>query len=119
MQNPLNERHAAHTLRKIIPAADYNRVQLALQRISNPLILDLQGMRCLDIFINKQYWLVTDRCMEDRWVMAWTDFQCSDRSAIHTPINCELRLYHVHAGLVMGEVLETLGITLCQQLKST
>jgi len=118
MQNPLDEHQASHTLHKIIPAEDYNRVRLALRRISNPLRIELQSMRCLDITLNNQYWLVIDRCMDDRRIMAWTDFQFTDRSAIHAPVSCMLRLYHIHAGLVMGEVLETLGSTLGEKLKS-
>ena len=112
MPNPLDDQQASHTLHKIIPAEDYNRVRLALLRISNPMRIELQGMRCLDIILNDQYWLCIDPCVNDRPIMAWTDFQSTDRSAIHTPVSCMLRLYHMHAGLVMGEVLEALGRTL-------
>jgi len=118
MPNPLDDYQASHTLQKIVPAEDYNRVRLALRRISNPLRIELQGMRCLDIILSDQYWLCIDPCMDDHRIMAWTDFQSSNRSAIHEPVGCMLRLYHVHAGLVMGEVLEALGSTLCQKLES-
>jgi len=118
MQNPLDEHQASHTLKKVIPAEDYNRIRLAFHRIGNPLHIELHGMRCLDIILNNQYWLVMDRCMDDQWIMAWTDFQPTNRSAIHTPVNCMLRLYHMHAGLIMGDVIETLGSTLDQKLAS-
>ncbi len=75
-------------------------------------------MKCLEIILNDQYWLCLDSCTGGHPIMAWTDFQSTDRSAIHTPVSCMLRLYHVHAGLVMGEVLEALGRTLCQKLES-
>ncbi len=105
-------------MRKIIPAADYNRVRLALRRITNPLQMELTPMKCLDVVLNDQYWLCFDRCMDDRPVLAWTAFEIFGRSALNAPVACELRLYHVHAGLVMGEVLESLGQILQQQLDS-
>jgi hypothetical protein len=75
-------------------------------------------MKCLEIILTDQYWLCIDNCLGDRPIMAWTDFQLSDRSALHTPVSCMLRLYHVHAGLVMGEVLEVLGHVLSDKLES-
>lgn len=118
MFNPLDDHQASHTMRKIIPAADYNRVRLAFRRISNPLQIELTSMKCLEIILNNQYWLCFDCCMGDRPVLAWTAFEVSGRSALNAPVACELRLYHVHAGLVMGEVLESLGSILQQQLDS-
>ncbi len=118
MPNPLDDHQATHTLRKVIEAEDYNRVRLALRRVGNPLHFELTSMKCLDMILTDQYWLCIDTCMEDRPIMAWTDFKPTDRSAIHTPVSCMLRLYHVHAGLVMGEVLEALGRALSHQLES-
>ena len=118
MPNPLDDHQASHTLHKVITAEDYNRVRLALRRISNPLQFELTSMKCLEIILTDQYWLCIDNCADDRPIMAWTDFQLSDRSALHTPVSCRLRLYHVHAGLVMGEVLEVLGHILSDKLKS-
>ncbi len=118
MPNPLDDHQASHTLRKVIEAEDYNRVRLALRRIGNPLHFKLTSMKCLDIILTDQYWLCIDTCMGDQPILAWTDFKPTDRSAIHTPVSCMLRLYHAHAGLVMGEVLEALGHTLSYQLES-
>ncbi len=118
MPNPLDDHKASHTLHKVIEAEDYNRVRLALRRIGNPLQFELTAMKCLDIILTDQYWLCIDTCVGDRPIMAWTDFQPTDRSAIHTPVSCMLRLYHTHAGLVMGEVLEALGQMLSHQLES-
>lgn len=118
MQNPLDEHQASHTLHKVIEAEDFNRVRLALRRISNPLHFELTSMKCLDIILTDQYWLAFDTCMGGRPVLAWTDFQSTDRSAIHEPVGSTLRLYHMHAGLVMGEVLEAIGTELRHRLES-
>lgn len=116
MPNPLDEHQASHTLHKVVAAEDYNRVRLALSRISNPLQLELTSMKCLEIILTDQYWLCIDSCMGDRPILAWTAFDVSDRSAINASVQCELRLYHAHGGLVMGEVIENLGQALQQQL---
>jgi hypothetical protein len=114
----LNDLQPLHTLKRVIQADDYNRVRLALRRIGNPLRFELQNLRCLDIILNDQHWVCVDPCMRDRPVMAWTDFQAARRSAIHTPVECMLRMYHVHAGLVMGEVLDGVGRTLHRELEA-
>ncbi len=117
MPNLLDEFRASHTLHKVILAEDYNRVRLALRRIGNPLQIELTSMKCLDVILTNQYWLCVDTCMDDGPIMAWTDFEPTEHSAIHTPVNCMLRLYHMHAGLVMGEVLEAIGSTLHHKLE--
>lgn len=116
MPNLLDEIRASHTLHKVIPAENYNRVRLALSRLSNPLELELTSMKCLEILLTDQYWLCTDSCTGDRPILAWTAFESSGRSALDAPVECELRLYHTHAGLVMGEVLENLEKELQQRL---
>jgi hypothetical protein len=118
MANPLDNHQTLHTLRKVIAAQDYNRVRLALSRISNPLQLELSNMKCLDIILNDHYWLCIDSCMGDRPIVAWTEFEDSDRSALNAPVPCELRVYHVHGALVMGEIIENLGQALQQRLDS-
>jgi hypothetical protein len=107
---------AAHTLQKVIDPADYNRIRLALRRIGTPLRLTLENMRCLDVILDDKSWLCIDSCMDDRPILAWTSFQVSQRSALNEPVICELRLYHVHSGLVMGEVMENIGLELQQRL---
>ncbi|MGC1952644.1 MAG: hypothetical protein WA970_08755 [Gammaproteobacteria bacterium] len=107
---------ALHTLRKFIPAKDYNRVRLALRRIGNPACFPLGKMRCLEMILSDRFWLCIDSCKEDRPVLAWTAFETSHRSALHEPVACDLRLFHVHAGLVMGEILENIGVELQRRL---
>lgn len=118
MQNPLDEHDTLHTMHKVMPAEHYNRVRLALKRLSNPLMVELTPMRQLKIILLDQYWLCFDFCMNDMPVLAWTEFKTSGRSALNEPVECELRLYHCHAGMVMGEVLETLSHSLETMLHS-
>ena len=118
MPNPLDEHDTLHTMRKVIPAEHYNRVRLALKRLSNPLLVELSPMRQLKIILLDQYWLCFDFCMNDMPVLAWTEFETLGRSALNEPVECELRLYHCHAGMIMGEVLQTLDHSLETMLDS-
>jgi len=116
MPNLLDEFKASHALHKVIAAEDYNRVRLALRRLKHPLQLDLTSMKCLEMTLTDKYWLCTDSCVGDQPIMAWTAFESADRSDLNAPVTCELRLYHTHAGMVMGEVLENMGKELRKRL---
>ena len=117
MSHPLDDIKTSHSLHKVIPAEDYNRVRLALSRLGPRLELELPSMRCLKMLITDQFWLCTDSCVGDQPIMAWTAFESSGRSALNAPVVCELRLYHAHAGKVMGEVLENIGKELQKRLE--
>ena len=116
MPNFLDEFKTSHTLRKTIEAEDYNRVRLALSRLNTPLELDLTSMRCLEMLITDKFWLCTNSCVGNQPIMAWTAFETLGRSALDAPVACELRLYHYHAGMVMGKVLENMEKELKQKL---
>jgi len=119
MPNFLDNFKTSHTLHKVIPAADFNRVRLALLRISNPLEITLTSMNCLEVTFTDEYWLCFDACMNNQPILAWTAFDKSGHNnALNSTVACELRMYHAHAGLVMGEVLENIGKELDDQMGS-
>ncbi len=41
-------------------------------------------------------------------LLTWMNFQVEGRSVLHEPVICTLHLYHYHAGLIMGKVLDAL-----------
>ena len=102
---------------KTIEAACYNHVRLALCRLGNPLRIDLPEHRGLHIILGDHLWLCVDSTRDDQPIMAWLDFDTRKHNqALHEPVPCQLRLYHVHAGLVMGSTLDALYQSLLQQL---
>ena len=104
-------------MQKTIEAACYNHVRLALRRLGNPLRIDLPDHRGLHIILGDHLWLCVDRTRDDQPIMAWLDFDTRKRNqALHEPVPCQLRLYHVHAGLVMGSTLDALYQSLLKQL---
>ena len=105
-----------HRQLRVIRGQDYNRVRLAPGRLGNPLQVPLQGVRCLEIVLDERFWTCIDTCINGRPILAWTAFETGTRSGIHEPVTYELRSYHAHGGLVMGEILETLGHVLQRRL---
>lgn len=101
-------RHALRTFPKIIEAQDFNRVRLALARVAKPLRLSLPNHRGLEVILDDDCWLVVDSLKADEPVLARTAFK-RPHAALHEPVVCELRLYHMHAGLIMGTALEALA----------
>lgn len=102
---------------KTVEARYYNRVRLALRRLGDPLEVELDGeLRQTDMLLTDHEWLCVDRTRGDLPLLAWTDFAIKDRDALHAPVRCTLRLYHSHAGLLMGRALPILDRVLQQRL---
>jgi len=96
------------SLPKTIEAACYNRVRLSLARHGRPLRVALSGHRGLEVILDDRFWLCVDSLQNDQPVLAWHEFETAGRNALHAPVHCQLCLYHVCAGLVMGSVLDDL-----------
>jgi len=102
---------------KTIEAVCYNRVRLSLGRLGKPLRVDLPDHRGLEVILNDHHWLCVDSIKEDQPIMAWLDFDTRNLNrALHEPVPCQLRLYHIHAGLVMGSALDALDQSLAEKL---
>ncbi len=105
---------------KIIEAACYNQVRLALLRLGSPLRVPLPEHRGLEIILENHHWLCVDSAFDDQPIMAWLDFDTRRHNqALHEPVPCELRLYHTHAGLVMGSALDAMEQSLSLRLAGT
>lgn len=99
---------ALRVMKKVIPAGDYNRVRIGLSGKKLPWRLNTPKIRCLQFVLNDSAWVCVDECQDDLPILAWTDFDVAQRESLGAPVSCKLRLYHMHAGLVMGSALETL-----------
>jgi len=106
-------------LAKTIDASYYNRGRLALIRIGDPLRVALPGLLGLEAILSDEMWLVVDSLRTDNPVLAWCDFATAGRESLHEPVRCNLKLYHSHAGLIMGTALEALQTALNERLGPT
>ncbi len=102
---------------KTIPATVYNHVRLALLRIGTPSQFELTTHRGLIMILNRQLWRCVDSTSGGRTIMIWQSFKADMRRALHEPVGCELSIYHMHAGLVMGSVLDELSDIVADRLQ--
>jgi hypothetical protein len=100
---------ALRVMRKRIAAEDYNRIRLGLLRERLPLRVRINRFRCLLCILDESEWWCVDECHDDLPVLAWRNFDTRERASLNAPVECDLHLYHVQAGLLMGSVLEALA----------
>ena len=81
-------------------------MRLGILRLNNPLHIELEGIRGMRCILDDNAWIFLDSYIGDLPLLAWTKFQ--PRDTITTSIACELRLYHMHAGLLISKSLDAL-----------
>jgi hypothetical protein len=99
-----------------IGAHRYNRVQIALKRLGEPLRWQIPKLKHLDLIIEREAWIVVDRVLNDVPVVAWTDFQAEHRENLHEPVKCRVRYYHAHAGMILERTLKSMETLLGDEL---
>lgn len=100
-----------------IRADQFNRVRLALLRLGSPIRFKLPGMRTLEMILDETAWICIDARLNEIPVFAWTGFKTEHRDALHTPIECQLYTYHVHASNIIPTVHELIQNELDQRLQ--
>jgi hypothetical protein len=117
MNQYLENKPALRVLPKTIEASCYNHVRFALCRLGKPLRIELPDHRGLEIILDNDCWLCVDSSHDDQIIMAWSDFDTRKHNqALHEAVPCQLRLYHMCAGLVMGSALDALDEMLILEL---
>ncbi len=116
MKSRIEDVPKLRTISTEIEGGRYNQVRLGLLRLGSPIRMALPGLRGMDVIVDAKAWVCVDRTLYDLPVLAWTDFEHRQRSAIHEPVRCLLHYYHVHADLITETVLSTLLSVLAEQL---
>lgn len=99
-----------------VTAPNYNLVQIAFKRLGVPIEIPLTGLRRLELILERDAWIVIDHDMNDIPILAWTDFQIDGRSALHEPVFCHLKTYHMHAKIILDRVTEFMEQELAMRL---
>ena len=100
----------------MINAVHYNTVQTAFKRLGEEIRLAIPKLKTLDLILQRDAWVVVDRALNDVPIAAWTNFDTERRDALHTPIHCQLRLYHANGGIITKRVLEAMELLLGERL---
>lgn len=95
------------TLPRALPASCFNTVRLAQLRKGEPLRLQVPGLRLLECILEREAWVCVDSRLDHLPLIAWTGFRVAGR-ALHEDVCREQRLYHIHAGLLMGPALDAI-----------
>lgn len=99
-----------------IDAHYFNQAQTALKRIGKQIRFKIPTLNHLDLIVQEDAWIVVDRVLDDVPVVAWTDFQTEGRDSLHQPINCEIRLYHFAARMILKTTLDAMEEILGQSV---
>jgi len=108
---PVFERRTAE-----LDAHYYNDVQVALNRLGETIRFPIPKLKHLDLILEKEAWIIVDRAFNDVPVAAWSDFQVQHRNSLHEPIECQIRLFHANANLILEQTLEVMMDLLREQL---
>jgi hypothetical protein len=99
-----------------VDANYFNQVQTALKRIGTQIRFRIPKLNHLDLIVQEDAWIVVDRVLNDMPVVAWTDFEAEGRDNLHEPVDCEIRLFHFAARMVLNRTLNAMQTTLGEAL---
>lgn len=102
-----------------IKAADYNRVRIALKRFGSPLSLDLRRLPGKKMRLSNEVWTCVDPTQHNLPLISWSHFLANRRTALTAPVQCEIRIYQPHAGLLSQVVFNELGLILEDRLSQS
>lgn len=99
-----------------VKAIHYNHVQTGLHRLHEKLRYRIPKLKHLDLVLQKDAWIVVDKVLNDMPIVAWTDFKVDHRQSLHEPIECEIRLFHYAADMIIDRTLEAMELLLGEEL---
>jgi len=114
----LNEIPVYSSTQTTIEAEIFNTIRIATQRLALPIRLTLPRFQYIDIIIDHDSWACVDRSLNDLPVIAWTEFEITNRSALHLPITCKISNYHFQSRQVVDGALTFTKIALERKLSA-
>jgi len=82
-------------------AALYNTIRLGILRIANPLEITLDKQPNIKCYLRNNKWIFVDTILHEFPLVVWRDFETRGRG-IHEPVLCNVYVYHMMAGRLMG-----------------
>lgn len=113
----IDDRMPYQIIKTTLSAKDFNAVRLGILRLGSPLTFNLNQIKGLRSILDDHAWVFVDRYVDDMPLLAWTNFE--SRSALNTTIECELRLYHFKADLLVDRALELVHEAIDERLQMT
>ncbi len=104
---------------EMLDASIYNLWRRARLHITMPLRIEMPELKQMALILEEDSWVVVDQCQYDLPVLAWVEFQDSERSSLHTPVSCTLNYYHYLASQIREKVLLLMSKDLEARLHNT
>ncbi len=104
MKSSLPNLTAYRSDRVTMAAQRFNRVLLVLRRFGS-LQQELLGTGGVELHFTRASWLCWDLNLNDRPLLAWTDFE-PVRHSVAAPVTCRRILYSAYAGILAERILE-------------
>jgi len=101
-----------------IEAEIFNTIRIATLRLALPIRLTLPRFQYIDVIIDHDSWACVDRSLNDLPVIAWTEFDITNRSALHLPVSCKISNYHFQSSQVVEGALSFIKMALERQLSA-
>lgn len=92
-----------------VDAHYYNIAQTALKKTKDPIRFKIPLLNHLDMLVQEDAWIVVDRVLNFMPVACWTNFNTEERSGLHEPVSCEVRIYHFGARIVQQIALDAMA----------
>ena len=99
-----------------VEADYYNEVQTALKKLGPQIRFKISKLKHLDLILQRDAWIVVDRALSDFPILAWADFQTEGRESLLDPVQCEVRIFHFAASMILRRTLEAMDLMLGEQL---
>jgi hypothetical protein len=99
-----------------IEAKIFNLWRRARQTVPPPLQITLPGLKTMRFILADSYWVVADSANYYVPVVAWLNFDTSQRTDIHSPIACNINYYHFAASAVRAKSLALVTTALEEML---
>ncbi len=105
MTTRINDMPVYESRTETLDASIYNLWRRARLHIEMPLRIEMHELKQMALILEDDSWVVVDQCQYDLPVLAWVEFQDSERSTLHTPVTCTLNYYHYLASHIREKVL--------------
>ncbi len=109
MATRINDMPVYESRTETLDASIYNLWRRARLHVEMPLRIEMPELKQMALILEDDSWVVVDQCQYDLPVLAWIEFQDSERSTLHTPVTCTLNYYHYLASHIREKVLRLMS----------
>jgi len=101
-----------------VDAGLYNLWRRARLHLPLPIRIPLPEQAGVAMIVEEREWVCVNVRQNDLPILAWVEFEDENRSALHTPVRCQLNYYHFAASRYRAMALQVMAEELEQRLRN-